>query len=182
MSHREIKIPFSDAPWGTCRWCGKVIVKKDGTQNLRRRWHPECSGEFDIQIRPRLHLSRTEQGVCQACGLETRGLARELNKQGWEYGYRPWSPLGERLGKQGFDVQRSLWDVDHVVPLKDGGGFGREWIWTLCQVCHKIKTGLEAGLRPKGDYIRIELGLDPTEPDTMKMFWQGYLAERRADG
>ncbi|HUG08483.1 MAG TPA: HNH endonuclease signature motif containing protein [Acidimicrobiia bacterium] len=35
-------------------------------------------------------------------------------------------------------------DVDHIVPLADGGGFfDRENLQALCHPCHKVKTGVD---------------------------------------
>lgn len=38
-AHRRVRIPFSGAPAGTCRWCGDPILHPDGRPDRRRRWH-----------------------------------------------------------------------------------------------------------------------------------------------
>jgi 5-methylcytosine-specific restriction endonuclease McrA len=68
------EIPFSDAPRGTCRWCGEVILKSDGNQNCRRRWHPECEDAFHFQIYPQVARWRVwerDRGVCAECGVQS---------------------------------------------------------------------------------------------------------------
>ena len=43
----------------------------------------------------------------------------------------------------------SLWDGDHIIPVKDGGGCSSlENMRTLCIACHKIETA-QTGTRGK---------------------------------
>lgn len=141
------------APWGTCRWCGEPILKPDGNQNCRRRWHPDCHKEMmsnDHQVlRSRVRVR--DMGICAVCGFDCGLAQRQLNREGWEYGYKPHTPFGRMLRKIGFDVAKSLWEMDHIVPLTDGGKHTLEWVWTLCQLCHRKKTSMEATLRAQ-DY------------------------------
>lgn len=187
MTRRDkVEIPYSDAAWGTCRWCGDVILRPDGTQNLRRRWHATCQKDYSFLAHSgvaRGWLAGTERGVCQGCGFEGGRLNGELRRQGWNYGYRAWTPCAKELKRIGFNPMQSLWDMDHVVPLRDGGGRGKEWLWTLCQLCHKKKTSRENSLRAQAeDYIQSMLGFDPGDPEAAKTYWRQYLAGRRDDG
>lgn len=127
--------------------------------------------------------------MCQACGLDTRAVERRLREEatthlrGWYYAAH--TQLGKMLMKQGFDVRRSLWDADHVVPLTDGGQFSRPWVWTLCQPCHKRKTAREAALRAayrgRGSYLGGE-GISYEDPSEAKAYWQRYLTGKKEQG
>lgn len=41
------------------------------------------------------------------------------------------------------------WEADHIIPLKDGGGFGLDNLQTLCRGCHRKKTARENRERRK---------------------------------
>jgi len=45
-----------------------------------------------------------------------------------------------RLRAQGFVPRRSLWELDHIVPLIDGGGHDLVNLQTLCAPCHRKKS------------------------------------------
>ena len=44
----------------------------------------------------------------------------------------------------GFKPRKSFWELDHVVPLIDGGGHDLANLQTLCTPCHQRKTSAEA--------------------------------------
>jgi len=48
-----------------------------------------------------------------------------------------------RMRKQGFVPRRSLWELDHKVPLIDGGTHDLSNLQTLCVPCHRKKSALE---------------------------------------
>jgi hypothetical protein len=48
------------------------------------------------------------------------------------------------LRDRGFVPRRSLWELDHIVPLVDGGSHEPSNLQTLCTPCHKKKTAQEA--------------------------------------
>ena len=137
--HRRPAIPFSDAPRGTCRWCGEPILHEDGdkkgTPNRRRRWHQPCVDAYDTtdprELRRRVR--RRDGGRCAVCRLDTYGLKRRMKGRGM------WTKLRER----GFVRRRSLWELDHVVPLIDGGTHDLSNLQTLCVPCHRKKSARE---------------------------------------
>jgi len=139
-AHRRPEIRFTDAPRGTCRWCGEGIVYADGPKrgepDRRRRWHPECVSTYSAsdprEVRRRLR--RRDRGRCAACGLDTVKLRRELRGRG----------MTKKLRERGFVPRRSLWEVDHIVPLVDGGSHDLDNLQTLCSPCHRAKTAAEA--------------------------------------
>ncbi|MBW2274640.1 MAG: HNH endonuclease [Deltaproteobacteria bacterium] len=51
------------------------------------------------------------------------------------------------LRRLGFKPRKSLWELDHIVPLIDGGSHDLENLQTLCTPCHVKKTSEEARLR-----------------------------------
>ena len=153
--HRRPSIPFSDAPRGTCRWCGQSILHDTGTKqgepNLRRRWHPACVDEYN-QSDPRearRRVRKRDRGICRTCGLDTNALRREIRGRG----------RAARLRERGFKARGSLWELDHVVPLIDGGAHDLENLQTLCTPCHKNKTGEEARQRATRRQQKHEAGI-----------------------
>jgi len=142
-AHRRPPIPFTDAPRGTCRWCGQPILHesgaKQGNLDLRRRWHPRCVDAYNESDprEARRAVRKRDRGRCGACGLDTYALRRQIRGRGSH----------RRLRELGFKPRRSLWELDHIVPLIDGGGHEPSNLQTLCTPCHKQKTAREAERR-----------------------------------
>jgi len=138
--HRRPKIPFDDAPRGVCRWCGEPILHevgpKQGEVNRRRRWHQACVDDYNLSDprEARRLTRRRDRGVCGECRLNTNQLKREVKGRG----------RAARLRALGFKPRQSLWELDHIVPLIDGGGHGLDNLQTLCVPCHERKTSREA--------------------------------------
>lgn len=160
-AHRRPTIRFTDAPRGTCRWCGETIIHpagpRQGEVDRRRRWHPACVDEYNRSDprEARRRVRRRDRGVCRACRLDTRGLAREVRGRG----------RTARLRKLGFKPRGSLWELDHIVPLIDGGGHDLDNLQTLCVPCHEKKTAREA--RERAERRRAEAAEQPpAQPQT----------------
>jgi len=141
--HRRPRIPFSDAKRGTCRWCGEATLHekgpKKGEVNRRRRWHDACVDSYNESDprEARRRVRRRDRGRCAACNLDTYALRRQQKGRGSH----------RRLRDLGFVPQRSLWELDHIVPLVDGGSHDLDNLQTLCTPCHKAKTVSEASER-----------------------------------
>lgn len=142
-AHRRPEIPFSDAPRGECRWCGKPILHeaggKRGEPNLRRRWHPVCVEQY-MESDPRearRRVRKRDRGICATCGVDTYAVRRRHRGRG----------ATRKLRELGYKPRKSLWELDHIVPLVDGGGHELENLQTLCTPCHKEKTVREAAER-----------------------------------
>ncbi len=153
--HRRPEICFSDAPRGTCRWCGQAILHgpgpKEGRVDRRRRWHPACVDDYnrsDPREQRRIARKR-DRGVCRACGLDTNALRRKIRGRG----------RAARLRELGFHPRRSLWELDHIVPLIDGGGHEPANLQTLCVPCHRRKSAEETRDRARA---RAEAGVLPS--------------------
>ena len=141
--HRRPEIRFSDAPRGTCRWCGEAILHESGPKrgepNRRRRWHPACVdvyNESDPQ-EARRRVRKRDRGRCAVCGVDTYAVKRSVRGRGSH----------RKLRELGYKPRKSLWELDHIVPLIDGGGHDLANLQTLCTPCHKVKTASEAARR-----------------------------------
>jgi 5-methylcytosine-specific restriction endonuclease McrA len=106
---------------GQCRYCGKQILREDGTVNRRSTWHQECFKEYQVIYWPketRKAVWKRDRGLCAGCG--TKCHIRN-------------------------------WDLDHRQPLIEAKGRIEFWLLpnlqTLCPECHKKKTGAEATAR-----------------------------------
>jgi 5-methylcytosine-specific restriction endonuclease McrA len=139
LNHRRPAIPFTDAPRGTCRWCGEPILHESGAKrgslNRRRRWHPTCVAAYNAtdprELRRRVR--RRDRGVCALCRLNTYELRRSFKGRG----------MWARMREKGFVPRRSLWELDHKVPLIDGGTHSLSNLQTLCVPCHHDKSARE---------------------------------------
>jgi hypothetical protein len=101
-----------------------------------------------------------DHGVCSVCRLDCVALARELEHlaRAQEPRWPAWQPLhistsmltagpyADRVRPLGLSPQqqrlrRRLWEMDHVVPVVEGGGScGLENLRTLCWSCHRQVT------------------------------------------
>ncbi len=140
---------------GECRYCGGVVPKP------RRSWcSAECVEEFQIRAWPqhaRLRVEERDHGICATCGCDTDKIQRIAH---WvirdaDEGVGTWQDvLQAREGAHqflrdlGFSALRSLWDVDHILPVDLGGGScGLMNLQTLCRPCHKTKTAQQAAMK-----------------------------------
>ena len=144
-AHRRPIIRFSDAPRGTCRWCGEPILhesgEKQGAVNRRRRWHPACVDAYNESDprEARRRVRKRDRGRCASCRIDTNKLRREVQGRG----------RAKKLRALGYKIRGSLWELDHVVPLIDGGSHEASNLQTLCTPGHKKKTADEAKRRSR---------------------------------
>lgn len=159
--HRRPEIPFTDADRGVCRWCGESILHEEGdlagSPNRRRRWHQDCVDEYNASDprEARRRIRKRDRGKCADCGLDTNQLKREFKAIG--------RGRNRIIRERGFKTRKSLWELDHIIPLIDGGGHSDENLQTLCTPCHVRKTVDEA--RERADRNRVEkVETPPDEP------------------
>ncbi len=151
-AHRRPQIPFTDAPRGTCRWCGEPILHESGAKkgecNFRRRWHQPCVDTYyeSDPREARRSVRKRDHGRCAECGLDTYALRRKLKGRGSH----------RKLRELGYKPRKSLWELDHIVPLIDGGGHEPANLQTLCTPCHKDKTAREATRRRAQKHVDTE--------------------------
>ena len=95
-----------------------------------------------MRRRLRSRVFDRDRGTCAACGLDVGALAVQLRRIGLR---KP--KLIAAMELLGFDLSRSLWEADHVVPLADGGRDVLVNMATMCQPCHFEKTKREQRAR-----------------------------------
>lgn len=109
-----------------CRWCQTEVQPPKLTFCSQA-----CVDEHKVRTNPGFAKQKVwerDHGVCRSCGLDT---AADLK-----------GPVGlTRNGR--FPEARALgrWDMDHIVPVVEGGGnCGLENYRTLCRPCHRRET------------------------------------------
>lgn len=136
----ELRKPLKDqkGPNGRplCTWCQKEVPTG------RRTW---CSHKCVDQYRMATdwqYLSskiyERDKGICQSCGVDTKEIREQLNRDQKEMKERrewPCYPKG---------YFRRTYDIDHIIPVEDGGKSIMENLQTLCVACHKKKTAEQA--------------------------------------
>ena len=91
-------------------------------------------------------VSNRDRGVCALCGLDTRALKLSVGRMRYRYGSdEDWNARFAEAFRHGYterDRWRArLWDVDHIVPVVEGGGAcGLDNLRTLCCPCHRRVT------------------------------------------
>lgn len=128
MSHRRVPLPFDDAIRGICRWCGNWISDENGVINKRRRWHEQCVKEYTDKKYPHNIIRKKFDHKCALCGIDERDVH---------------CPSADKWCI-------SAMDVDHIIPLIDGGSHELDNLQLLCRPCHRKKTAKEAKLRRGG--------------------------------
>jgi hypothetical protein len=84
-------------------------------------------------------VRKRDRGRCAACKLDTYAVRRKIRAIG--------RGATRELRRLGFKPRKSLWELDHIVPLIDGGSHELDNLQTLCTPCHVKKTAEEARLR-----------------------------------
>jgi len=154
--NRRPEIRFSDAPQGECRWCGEAILfeagDKQGSVNRRRRWHQACVDTYNESDprEARRRVRKRDRGRCAMCRVDTSKIRREVRGRG----------RAKQLRALGYKIRGSLWELDHVVPLIDGGSHELANLQSLCTPCHKKKTADEARQRARCRQAELEADAD----------------------
>jgi len=117
-----LKLPPLSAGKHPCRVCGKEPPGRRKTFCSEQCVH-EWKMETRTSYRRRL-VYRRDRGVCACCGLDTKTVSLRRARAEWEL------PLS----------RTSLWDMDHIMPLKLHGTNAMENLQTLCYPCHQDKT------------------------------------------
>jgi 5-methylcytosine-specific restriction protein A len=125
---------------GLCRWCNLEAPR--GRFTFCSAY---CVHEWKLRSQPaylREQVFSRDKGICARCAIDTTAAARKLR-------YSRGSRRQEMLRDWGLRTasRRSLWDADHIVPVKEGGGeCDVDNIRTLCLRCHR---GVTAELRER---------------------------------
>lgn len=134
-------LPIDENGYKLCRWCNKSVLPPRKTM---------CSAECVHQLKLRMSARyirdctyKRDKGICSICNLDTKDIAKKaLSLFGDE--------RNNYLKENNISLKRKiwmkkhgggLWDADHIVPVKEGGGqCGLDNIRTLCIPCHKKVT------------------------------------------
>jgi hypothetical protein len=133
---------------GICRQCGIEVAGRRLTfcsDACVDEWKIRTAGGFAAtKVRARDH------GVCASCGLDCEALKKQIDEVRRLRGTDA-AVLELRSRMFGpHHLRRRLWEVDHVVPVVEGGGeCGLGNLRTLCAPCHKRATAELAGRRAR---------------------------------
>lgn len=132
---------------GLCFYCGAKLSGR------RTRW---CSNECVINYQfligvtsvIRHEVNARDKGICAKCGVNTISLKKDIMNTAVKefpsllekyknYFSKSILTLKDLLSR----MRSTLWDADHIIPVKDGGGLSLiDNYQTLCISCHKKKT------------------------------------------
>ena len=104
-----------------CRMCGDEIV----APRLRSFCGNICVHRWRLQTQPgycRDLVWKRDRGVCATCLVDTATVK------------------AEDLKALGYNRDQSRWQMDHTVPLSEGGLNQLGNLRTLCVPCHKSET------------------------------------------
>jgi len=124
-----------------CRWCNKPVLPP-----RRTLCSNECAHELNLRTNGnylRKCVYERDKGICAICNIDTKEIAKiaiDLPTNEKEEYLKLYNiTLKRKIFKKKFGG--SLWDADHILQVKDGGGCcGLSNIRTLCISCHKIVT------------------------------------------
>lgn len=134
-------LPKNEDGYTQCRWCNKSVKPPRRTICSK-----ECSHELMLRTNGnylRKCVYSRDKGICSICEIDTKKIAKtalELNlDERIEYLKTLSISPKRKIWKK--KCGGGLWDADHIIPVKDGGGqCGLENIRTLCIKCHKEIT------------------------------------------
>jgi 5-methylcytosine-specific restriction enzyme A len=137
--HRLVHGPAMYPGWlPACRGCGGVVIKP-----RRSFCSADCVDALSIANDPayaRRAVARRDSGVCAGCGLDCGDLDNALMRLR-HTDVAAWIAECDRLGLSPSERGRSVWEMDHIVPVTEGGGAcGLENLRTLCIWCHRGET------------------------------------------
>jgi 5-methylcytosine-specific restriction enzyme A len=88
-------------------------------------------------------LRKRDRGICALCSMDCVQLLKQMRRL-----RGPELQAFQELYQIPKHRTRRLWDIDHIVPVVEGGGScGPENLRTLCTRCHRKVTTELAGKR-----------------------------------
>ena len=128
-----------------CRYCGEEVPKGRLYWCCAEHVHlalVECDPNYQ-----RNAVKKRDKGVCADCGTDTVELKRLVMelviRSRPEYdqrGFGDHTRMYDVLQGLGFKRNQSLWEMDHIVPVIEGGQNTLDNLRTLCVPCHKRDT------------------------------------------
>lgn len=173
ISTYDTPVERDAAGFPLCRQC-KGSIRTGKRPKQRTFCGPECVHLWKLRSDPGYqarHVLERDKGVCARCGLDCLALLAELKQlaareASARYGaaqhvpanYIALRPVGfpefharcDELGlpRHHRALGRRLWEMDHTVPVIEGGGScGLENLRTLCWTCHRKETAALAARR-----------------------------------
>tara|TARA_B110000238_G_C15956062_1_gene365324 strand:- start:90 stop:548 length:459 start_codon:yes stop_codon:yes gene_type:complete len=125
-----------------CRWCSGSVLPPRRTMCSK-----ECVHELKLRTSGRYlrgHVYKRDRGVCSECSIDTKDIAKKAlcivdSEKRKEFLKENNISSKRKVWKK--KNGGGLWDADHILAVKDGGGqCGLDNIRTLCIPCHKKKT------------------------------------------
>lgn len=121
---------------GHCRYCDTPIRKKNGEIDPRRAWcSAECQHQGHLRIywnAMRRHVLERDGERCVLCGTEHPGYNRLSRSYQW--GVRRRYERGRYI--EYCELGLWSWEVDHILPVEDGGTDDPANLRVLCHACH----------------------------------------------
>ena len=146
-------LPKTEDGFPCCRWCMKAVHPPRRTLCSK-----ECEHELKLRISGKYLrgcVYKRDHAICALCNIDTKKIAQIAISLVGEERENYLKSYNISLKRKIF-VKKfggSLWDADHIIPVKDGGGCSSlENMRTLCIPCHKIVTA-QTGTRKKKDKI-----------------------------
>lgn len=169
-----VLLPRGPRGFPLCRWCKRETDSRRSTfcgQPCVHAWKLRSDPGYLRGV-----VFHRDRGVCVACGTDTEALRAWIRAHipcmggpgGVPYvgtgGVYPIYPRHrDLLRARGYDLARSLWAADHIVPVAAGGGqCDVDNIQTLCVPCHKAKSAREAAARRAARRAPTAAPQDPT--------------------
>ena len=124
-----------------CRWC-----EGDVKPPRRTMCSPECVHELRIRRDNRYIrdcLYKRDMGICKLCDIDTKDTAKNaiLLNDIEKISFLKEHNIGVKRKIWRRKHGGGLWDADHILSVKDGGGqCGLDNFRTLCIKCHKDVT------------------------------------------
>jgi 5-methylcytosine-specific restriction endonuclease McrA len=168
-----VPVEHDAAGFPLCRQC-KGSIRTGKRPKQRTFCGPECVHLWKLRSDPgyqAIHVLERDKGVCALCGLDCLAALAELKallvrEAAAQYGADKYVPANyaalrpvsfpefhERCDQLGLsrherNLARRLWEMDHIVPVIEGGGScGLENLRTLCVACHRKETAALAARR-----------------------------------
>lgn len=126
--------------YNLCRYCNNSVKPP-----RRTICSVECSNEILIRTNHKYMKNcvyKRDKAICCLCHKDTKTIKQEL--------FNNYNNKNNILKKYNISLKRriyknkwggGLWDVDHIKPVKEGGGCcGLDNLRTLCINCHKMVT------------------------------------------
>lgn len=143
----ELLRKLLDRSKGECTWCGGKIPKP------RTRW---CSDRCVAEFRERCDPSKYVQLVVERDGMVCRECGRDIKQsiEAAELEAKQKLPTSghwearERIERRHGKARGNWYEVDHIVPVVEGGGLcGLDNLRLVCGACHAVATRKLAGRR-----------------------------------